>query len=354
MGEAAQGAAASAGGFAGRWKGGLTALALPGLTLDTGREGLAALRAEARAAVKRAGLARHDKVFCGGVEVRAGRVPLRHIVAAAETALAQARESAEGVVLLRVAAPATDESQPPAQMLALVAEALASGAVTLAAQVAYRVSDHRPLHTEIMARVRDASGRDVAAAEFLPAVSAQGLAEQLDRAVIERVAQLAPPGAGAISVNLSIRSLEQEAFVQWLVALLRRQRELAARLVFEVAETAAERNETAVVAFALELAGTGAALALDNFGLRRDSLALAQRLRPAYIKLAGTHIATMVSHSGARFYAESLIAAASQLDIPVIAQNVDDEAVFQAIAGLGFAGYQGDLGGRPALWRPKV
>jgi EAL domain-containing protein (putative c-di-GMP-specific phosphodiesterase class I) len=62
----------------------------------------------------------------------------------------------------------------------------------------------------------------------------------------------------------------------------------------------------------------------------------------------------MVSHSGARFYAESLIAAASQLDIPVIAQNVDDEAVFQAIAGLGFAGYQGDLGGRPAPWRPKV
>jgi EAL domain-containing protein (putative c-di-GMP-specific phosphodiesterase class I) len=62
----------------------------------------------------------------------------------------------------------------------------------------------------------------------------------------------------------------------------------------------------------------------------------------------------MLTNSGARFYAESLIAAARQLDIPVIAQNVQDEALFQAIAGLGFAGYQGNLGGKPSPWPGKV
>ena len=86
--------------------------------------------------------------------------------------------------------------------------------------------------------------------------------------------------------------------------------------------------------------------------MRRDSLALAQRLQPAYIKLAGAHIATMLASSGARFYAESLVSAARQLDIPVIAQNVEDEAMFHVIAGLGFSGYQGNLGGRPAPWPP--
>jgi EAL domain-containing protein (putative c-di-GMP-specific phosphodiesterase class I) len=245
-------------------------------------------------------------------------------------------------------------TKPASEMLALVAEALAAQRVNLAGQVAYRLSDHRVLHTEIFARLRDPSGREIAAAEFLPAVAAQGLGEQLDRVVIGQVLEAARGRADAVSVNVSIRSLEQESFIRWLLPLLQRERALAARLVFEMAENAVVQNEAAAAAFARALAGTGAGFALDNFGIRRDSLALAQRLRPAYIKLAGAQTATMLANSGARFYAESLISAARQLDIPVIAQNVEGEALFQAIAGLGFAGYQGNLGGRPSPWPPKV
>jgi EAL domain-containing protein (putative c-di-GMP-specific phosphodiesterase class I)/GGDEF domain-containing protein len=347
-------AAATSGGFAGRWTGALTVLALPRLSFDAAREGLASLRGEARAVLKRVGLARHDKVFCGGVEIGGGPVPLRHLLAAADAALIQARESANGTVLLRASPPAAQAATPASAMLVLVTDALAERRVNLAGQVAFRLSDHRSLHTEIMARLRDASGREVTAAEFLPSVAAQGLGEQLDRVVIELVLEAARGREEAISINVSIRSLEREAFVQWLLPLLQREGRLAARLVFEVAESAVVQNEAAAAAFARALAATGAGFALDNFGIRRDSLALAQRLRPAYIKLAGAHTATMVSNSGARFYAESLVAAARQMDIPVIAQNVEDEAVFQAIAGLGFAGYQGNLGGRPSPWPPKV
>jgi EAL domain-containing protein (putative c-di-GMP-specific phosphodiesterase class I)/GGDEF domain-containing protein len=346
-------AAATSGGFAGRWAGAVIVLALPRMTLDAAREGLASLRAEARAAMKRVGVARYDRISCGGVEVRGGAARLRHLAAAAEAALMQARDSAEGIVLLRTSPPALAADRPAAEMLALVTEALGAQRVNLAGQVAYRLSDHRALHTEIMARLRDPSGREVPAAEFLPAVGSQGLHEELDRAVVERVLAAARERDEAISINLSIHSIERETFVQWLLGLLRGER-ATQRLVFEVAENAVVRNEAACAAFARALAGVGAGFALDSFGIQRDSLALAQRLRPAYIKLAGAHTATMVSNSGARFYAESLIAAARQLDIPVIAKNVDDEAVFQAIAGLGFAGYQGNLGGRPSPWPPKV
>jgi EAL domain-containing protein (putative c-di-GMP-specific phosphodiesterase class I) len=238
-------------------------------------------------------------------------------------------------------------------MLGFVAEAVAAQRIELAGQIAYRLSDHRPLHTEILARLRDPAGREIVAAEFLPAVGALGLQEELDRAVIERALGAAREREEAVSINLSVQSLERETFVRWLLERLRTER-TAARLVFEIAESAVVRNESACAAFARALAGSGASLALDNFGIRRDSLGLAQRLRPAYIKLAGAHTAAMVANSGTRFYAESLVAAARQLDIPVIAQAVEDEAVFQAIAGLGFAGYQGNLGGRPSPWPPKV
>jgi EAL domain-containing protein (putative c-di-GMP-specific phosphodiesterase class I)/GGDEF domain-containing protein len=349
---ALQEAAATSGGFAGRWSGALTVLALPGLSIDAAREGLTKLRAEARATLKRAGLARNDKVCCGGVEIRGSAAGVRHLVAAADAALLQARESAEGVVVLRAAPPSAATAKPPAELHALVTAALAGKHVNLAGQVAYRLSDHRAMHTEVMARLRDGSGRELAAAEFLPVVAAQGLGEQLDRAVIERVLEGGRGRYDWISVNLSIRSVEAEPFRRWLEQILRADPAMAGRLTFELSEHGAMQNEAAAAAFAAAVSAAGARLALDNFGIRRDSLGLAQRLKPAYIKLAGSHIASMASNSGARFYAESLVAAARQLDIPVIAQNVEDEAMFHVIAGLGFNGYQGNLGGRPTPWPP--
>jgi EAL domain-containing protein (putative c-di-GMP-specific phosphodiesterase class I) len=86
--------------------------------------------------------------------------------------------------------------------------------------------------------------------------------------------------------------------------------------------------------------------------VHRDSLVLVQRLRPAYIKLAAAHTPRMVADAGTRFFAESLVRAARQLDIPAIAQSVEDDITFQSLGALGFAGYQGHLIGRPAPW-PK-
>ena len=349
---AMQEAAATAGGFAGRWTGALTVLALPGMRPESARERLAVLRNEAHAALKRLGLARHDRVSCAGADARGGQAALRHLAAAAEAALVQAREAADGLAVLRVATPSMQAAKPATELQSLVAEALAERRINLAGQVAYRLSDHRAMHTEVMARLRDASGRELAAAEFLPAVAAQGLFEQLDRAVLERVLEGARGGESWISVNLSIRSVESKAFVDWVAQALRRDPAMAARLTFEISEQGVMQNEAAAAAFAGAATGAGARFTLDNFGMRRDSLALAQRLRPAYIKLAGAHTTSMVSNSGARSYAESLVSAARQLDIPVIAQNVEDEAMFHVIASLGFAGYQGNLGGRPSPWPP--
>jgi EAL domain-containing protein (putative c-di-GMP-specific phosphodiesterase class I) len=57
-----------------------------------------------------------------------------------------------------------------------------------------------------------------------------------------------------------------------------------------------------------------------------------------------------VADAGAHFFAESLVRAARQLDIPVIAHHVEDEAIYQAILSIGFSGYQGNLGGGPRTW----
>jgi len=248
--------ATAAGGFAGRWGGALTALALPQLRAARAREALAALRGRVRLVLREAGLNDHDHIHCGGVEAGTGRPALQTLVRGAQEALRHAREAPEGVVVVDAAMPAEGATEDPAAV------------------------------------VRDALG-------------AQRLA---------------------------------------------RERALAARLAFEIPEHGAVRNEAAATQFAHTVARAGAAFAIDNFGLHRDCLGLMRRLHPAYVKLAGVQVRRIIAGSGARFFAESVVRAARQLDIPVFAHHVEDEATFQAIGSLGFTGYQGNLGGGPVPW----
>ena len=342
-------AAVATGGFAGRWTGGLTVLALPHLDADGAKERLAALRTRATLALKEYGIERSETVFCGGVEAHSGRDNLRNLTRRAEETILQARESAEGVMVLV----ATASSEAEAGSVGAVREALSARRLTLMGQAVYRMSDHRPLHTEILARLRDAQGNEMTAGDFLPVIAAHGLGEELDRSVIERVLESARGRDERISVNVSARSIERPEFLEWLAQILTRERASAQKLVFEVAEHGVLKNEAAVAALVHTLKRTGAGFAIDHFGVHRDSLALAQRLMPVYLKLAGAHTPRIVTDAGARFFAESLVRAARQLDIPMIAQNVEDDATFQSLGALGFSGYQGNLIGRPANWPKK-
>jgi EAL domain-containing protein (putative c-di-GMP-specific phosphodiesterase class I)/GGDEF domain-containing protein len=340
-------AAAAAGGFAGRWRGALTALALPQLRAQSAREMLAALHVRLQAALSEHQVGVQQRLHCGGVEAPGGRPELQALMHGAHEALRHARGAAGGIVVFDA-----DRTEPavPGDPATPVREALGARRLRLVGQAAYRVADHRALHTEVMARLYDAAGQETAAARFMPVVIAQKLAETLDREVIAKVLREAPRGEELISLNVSARSLEQPGFIAWLGRELARERPLAARLTFEVAEHGVARNEAAAAEFARAVRAAGAAFAIDHFGIHRDCLALLQRLHPAYVKLAGVQVRGALADPGAHFYAESLVRAARQLDIPVLALHVEDEAMFQAVASLGFAGYQGYLGGGPRPW----
>jgi len=345
--------AKASGGFAGRWTGALTILAMPHLMSGAARGRLTVLRTQAIEALKEFGLDRAERVYCAGVEARRGQTTLRALARGAEEAMLQAREAAEGIVVLDATSPmeVPAESDP----FLIVRDALAERRLRLLGQVAYRMSDHRALHTEILSRLRDSAGNDITAAQFMPIVAAHGLSEEFDRGVIERVVatmKAQPRRDESISINLSMRSAERPEFLEWLGSLLQRERVIAGRLIFEMAEHGVAKNPGAAAALAQTVNRAGAGFAIDNFGVHRDSLVLVQRLRPAYIKLAAAHTPRMVADAGTRFFAESLVRAARQLDIPAIAQSVEDDVTFQSLGALGFAGYQGHLIGRPAPW-PK-
>jgi len=340
--------AKASGGFIGRWTSAVTVMALPHVAGAAARERLSAISKRVSVTMSEHGVERPGRIFCGAVETDGGgAAALLALTHAAEAALAEAREAADGIAL---APAASAEGDAHADRVEVVRDALHARRLHLAGQTACRMSDHRALHVEIMARLRDADGTELVAAQFMPIVAAHGLVQELDRSVIERVLELARSRGEMVSINVSMRSAEEPAFVDWLAGLLRREQAMARRLAFEIAEHGVVKNEAAATRFAGAVTRAGAAFAIDNFGVHRDSLAFVPRLKPAYIKLAGAHTPRMVSDPGARFFAESVIRAARQLDIPVIAQMIEDDETFQSLGALGFAGYQGNLIGRPSPW----
>ncbi|MEO8144189.1 MAG: EAL domain-containing protein [Betaproteobacteria bacterium] len=341
-------AGAVPGGLAARWSGAVFALALPGTDRGAALEALARLKAELELLIGEYGQPGRAAVAAGGVECSAAHAGAEALAEVALEALARAGQDAGGGVMLR---PLPEGEDGPAAS-ALVRDALRERRLRLFGQTVFSLPGATPMQVEVMARIAGAHGTLLAAAEIMPVVSREGLSRQMDELVVESVLRELS-GARAphiVSINLSARSLAQGDFLRWLAAALAQAPESAARLVFELSEHGVAHDEAAAASLAAVLQQSGAALAIDHFGMRRDSLALAQRLRPAYLKLSGMLTPALRTDPGTRFFVDSLLRAARQLDIPVIAQNVEDAAALADLAALGFAGYQGYAASAPAAW----
>src|SRR5271165_5983772 len=131
---------------------------------------------------------------------------------------------------------------------------------------------HDREHFELMLRLRDESGTLVTPAEFIPAAERYNVMQSIDRWVVhqafDRVVHRTSSGIKpfTIAVNLSGTSLNDERFLEYLIAELSSNELAAGAMCFEITETAAIANLGNVVHFMRELKARGCHFALDDFG----------------------------------------------------------------------------------------
>lgn len=338
-------------GLAARWAGGQFAVALPGVSSDAARQSLSALQSRLALVIADYGLQNRSTVRVGAVAGEIEQASLEAIVRAAQEALVTAQEQSESALFVRDFGRGDAGALVAADAGSLVKEALSTGRVLLFGQPVLSLPGADLLHTELMARIPEGPDKVMAAGRFMAVVAQQRLARQLDEAVLARVQEVSQrhPGAHVVAVNLSARSLEQPGFVEWLLRWVKA-KPPALSVAFELSEHGVVHNEAAAAALAAALANTGAVFAIDHFGVHRNSLALVPVLKPAYVKLSSLHTPKLATDPGTRFLVDSVVRAARQLDVPVIAQNVENAAQLAELQALGVAGYQGYLTGAPAPW----
>ncbi len=206
---------------------------------------------------------------------------------------------------------------------------------------------HEGEHFELMLRLRDETGTMITPVEFIPAAERYNVMPAIDRWVVhralERLVYRGDPAVKpyTIAVNLSGTSLNDEHFLEYLIAELGRHELPKGAMCFEITETAAIANLNNVAFFMRELKSLGCHFALDDFGSGLSSFMYLKTLPVDYLKIDGQFIENVASDPVDRSMVEAISQVGKAMGIHTIAERVESAEVLEALAQLGIGFAQG-------------
>jgi diguanylate cyclase (GGDEF)-like protein/PAS domain S-box-containing protein len=206
---------------------------------------------------------------------------------------------------------------------------------------------HEREHFELMLRLRDESGALVAPAEFIPAAERYNIMPSIDRWVVRQALDRLVHRIGSgvkpftVAVNLSGTSLNDERFLEYLIAELSGSELVAGAMCFEITETAAIANLSNVVYFMRELKARGCHFALDDFGSGLSSFMYLKTLPVDYLKIDGQFIENVTRDPIDRSMVEAIGQVGRAMGIQTIAERVESPEVLEELGRLGIGYAQG-------------
>jgi diguanylate cyclase (GGDEF)-like protein/PAS domain S-box-containing protein len=231
-------------------------------------------------------------------------------------------------------------------------DALDEDRLVLFQQPVVRLKNARPVHHEILVRIRDDNGGHILPGNFVEIAESLGLIQEIDMRVVEKLlAYLRSSGQAdkklRYFVNLSRVSISDQHWIQRFLAMLRASSVNPNQLVFEITETAAMSEIDVTLTFIKRLKEMGCRFALDDFGAGFSSFYYLKRFDVDYLKIDGSFIRDLATDEGSRIFVRALNDVAHGLDKQVIAEWVETPEVLNLLLGMGTQFGQGFLFQRP-------
>lgn len=206
---------------------------------------------------------------------------------------------------------------------------------------------------EVLVRLRDAAGFDLAPAEFMHAAERYRLTTFIDRWVVQttlaalgRGAIQTPPGR-TVAINIAGQTLTDAQFLEFVVDCFDRTGVAPSRVCFELSEAAVSANLEQARRFIQVLHGMGCQFALDDFGAGAGSFVNLKTLPVDFVKIDGSFMKNLGTDSVNRAMVDAMVKLARTLDFRVIAEAVEDEGALQAARVMGVDYVQGYAIARP-------
>jgi EAL domain-containing protein (putative c-di-GMP-specific phosphodiesterase class I) len=194
----------------------------------------------------------------------------------------------------------------------------------------------------------------VSPAEFIPVAESSGLIVALGQWVLEQACiQLARWGQEphsarwTLSVNVSARQFRHPDFVSHTLALLQRTGANPTRLRLELTESMLLDDVAQTIERMDLLKQQGIGFSLDDFGTGYSSLSYLKQLRFVELKVDKSFVRDLLVDANDAVLTRTMIVLAHALGLIVLAEGVETEAQFEALAGQECDLFQGYLLGRP-------
>jgi EAL domain-containing protein (putative c-di-GMP-specific phosphodiesterase class I) len=194
--------------------------------------------------------------------------------------------------------------------------------------------------------------------DFIPVAEACGLIGDITSWCLDEVGRAFPKimsaalaNVGAveplfISVNVSGHDLSRPNFVASVAAMLRTSGMAPGSLKLEVTESVLMKDPAKAVETLSECRRLGMSIAIDDFGAGYSSLSYLSTLPITTIKIDRGFVHSMIERPASRKIVKMILRLADELEIPVVAEGIEDPREATMLADLGCAFAQGYLFGK--------
>ncbi|MDP9239133.1 MAG: bifunctional diguanylate cyclase/phosphodiesterase [Actinomycetota bacterium] len=275
---------------------------------------------------------------------------MRELLRCADVAMYQAK--ATGACVERYDATRDGGSVDRLVMIDELRNALDAGQLLLHFQPQIEVLSGKAMGAEALVRWQHPRRGLLQPAEFMSVVEHSGLVRQFTLHVVRLAlaacaewARNGPPMP--IAVNLSTRNLLDPDLPRDIKALLDQYGVPGERLVLEITETVAMSELDVVETVLEELRDLGARLSVDDFGTGYSSLTFLSRVTVHEVKIDSSFISSMLASPGNAAIVRATTELAHSFGLRVIAEGVESEEHYRAIAQIGCDGAQGHYLGSP-------
>jgi diguanylate cyclase (GGDEF)-like protein/PAS domain S-box-containing protein len=199
---------------------------------------------------------------------------------------------------------------------------------------------------ESLLRIKDENGNLGSPVYFIEAAENFGLAQTLDVRVLKRCIRhhkhlLKQNKTCMLSINISGMSLGDDVVLNALRDLVKKEKPDTSKIIIEVTETAAMRDEEKAKQFVTELHNLGFKFALDDFGSGYSSFYYLKNLAVDYIKIDGEFVRNIENSVEDRYFVKALADLAKGLNVKIIAEFVENQSHVNILKEMGIEYMQG-------------
>ncbi|MFD1732859.1 EAL domain-containing protein [Deinococcus malanensis] len=206
---------------------------------------------------------------------------------------------------------------------------------------------------EALVRWREANGRLISPATFIPLAEETGLIVPLGAWVLREACtqavrwQVAGHPDLVVAVNVSVRQWEEATFVPLVQQILLETGLSPSRLVLEITESVLLSEPVEARRQAEQLASLGVRVALDDYGTGYSNLSQLQHLPIAQLKLDRTFVHPLPGGVRDQALVQSALTLGQALDAAVVAEGIETDTQLQVLRSLACPVGQGYFLGRP-------